>query len=473
MQSQKKTETIAAIATPSGEGGVGIVRISGSSALEVAKKIFSPCSGLSKYEHLQLNYGKITPPNKKTTIDNGYLVYIKDPNSYTGEDIVELQTHGGSLVLSSVLSAVFEAGARSAEPGEFTQRAFLNGKISITEAEAVSELITAKTEDALKSAKERLDGALTKKINNIKKELVKLLTQVEAELDFAEDEPEDEIVQLASIEAKVILEKLQEKIITLIDSYKEGRALKEGVSVVILGEPNAGKSSLLNILLKEERAIVTEVAGTTRDFIEEVVKIKGLPVRLMDTAGLRASTSKVESQGVERARERAKKADLILYIADVTKKDFNQDVEELKNIRTVEDEKKIIVLLNKCDLEPEENKTEVIKYFKEFPFCKISVKKERGIKKLEELIYEEIVERKGGQTESSQGCLVASAWQVEALREASLEISSAIETLKNNEPREVLAAKLHSVLYYVGELAGETTPEDILEQIFSSFCIGK
>ena len=448
------TDSIAAIATAQGEGGVGIVRISGPRALAIALRLFRarPEDIRERYFHL----GSICGADEGT-IDRGFLVFMKGPRSYTGEDVVELHCHG-----KKVLAEALSAGARAAGAGEFTKRAFLNGKIDLAQAEAVSDLIKAQTSLSLSAASGRLDGGLSRKVASIKEPLVALLAHLEAELDFSEEEidalPEDAIdkaVKEASIAADA-----------LIKTFEEGRAIREGVKVLILGRPNAGKSSLLNVLLEEQRAIVTEVPGTTRDVIEECVNIRGIPVRLMDTAGLREAKDEVEAIGVRIARERAASADLILYMVDLTS-DFGEDVEILNGLA----DKKTIVVANKKDLPYVYPDAESA--FPGRPFIAISALKEEGIEGLKDLIFTEAAGHEKKVYSAPPGELVASVRHRDCLARFLDALGRATDAIAAGLPRELIASDIRGAVDSLGEITGETTTEDILDIIFSSFCIGK
>ncbi|MEK7881184.1 MAG: tRNA uridine-5-carboxymethylaminomethyl(34) synthesis GTPase MnmE [Deltaproteobacteria bacterium] len=459
-----REDTIAAIATAGGEGGVGIIRISGPGAKGVGSFVFSPAKQTKAgLRPARLYYGAITNPDTGKITDTGYMVFFKGPASYTGEDTVELHLHGGPLILKKTLSLVLRFGARLAEPGEFTKRAFLNGKLDLTQAEAVSDLIRAKTEKAYASAMGRLEGRLSKRINSIKEKLLDLAARIEAELDFSEDE----IQGLKENKLLAMLKEAATEIQTLLASYDEGRVLKEGLKVLILGRPNAGKSSLLNVLLKEERAIVTHVPGTTRDVIEEVLSINGMPVRLMDTAGLRDTEDIVESMGIKRTKERAAMADLILYVVDALSAGYAEDLSLIRSFE--QDGKKIIVVANKSDLLGPEGRERLKSFFKPRNVVFVSALKETGIDVLEGKISCSF--SKTGLAERDPGALITSIREKKSLQEALKSLERAMAAC--SMPREFVAADLRQSIMRLGEITGEVTTEDILEKIFSTFCIGK
>ncbi len=477
-------DTIAAVATPGGEGGIGIIRISGPDALSAGRKIFSSpaLKNGGQVKERYLYYGRFVDPRDASLIeiDDGFLVYMKGPASYTGEDVVELHLHGGALVLKEALGAVLRAGVRAAGPGEFTKRAFLNGKLDLARAEAVIDVIRAGTASALASARARLDGSLSHRVNEIKKTVVDLVAGTEAALDFPEDAPGYEAGRKGGPDKKILEEigRVSGALEKLINTFDEGRALREGVRVLILGRPNVGKSSLLNILLREERAIVTPVPGTTRDVIEEAVNIKGVTARLMDTAGLRETGDFVESIGVRAAREKIKGADLILFVVDASEEDFSADLELLRGAQG----KKVIIAANKIDLIGGERWSAIRERFKgrrvEF-ISAVNVKvneKEKGIEGLEEAIFEEAVGRHtgtGGVSEAAPGVLITSVRHKNSLEEALGSMERAGKALREGLEAEFVAADLRTALNSLGEITGEVTTEDILDRIFSEFCIGK
>lgn len=464
-------DTIAAVSTPSGEGGIGVVRISGPEALEVGLRVFGPTGVKTGFrpEPRRVYFGDISAPGD-LVVDKGLFFYLKGRGSFTGEDTVELHCHGGTLVVKKVLEAALAAGARPAEPGEFTKRAFLNGKLDLAQAEAVIDVIRAETDMALASARGRLEGIFSRQVNTIKDVLFGLVTRLEAELDFPE---EDEVAE--GLTDTFILEKLgcaEEMIKSLLATYEEGVALREGVRTVILGRPNVGKSSLLNQLLKEERAIVTPLPGTTRDVIEEVVNIRGLPVRLMDTAGLRETTDHVESIGVEKARERVESAGLVLFVVDSTSTDLSED----KMFLECADYKKTILVANKADLAGEVDKSRLEEEFEGYRIALISALDGTGTEELKDAIYEEAVGHGHGTGSSGAmppGGLVVSARHRNSLVKALDGLARVRDAFSCGLGREFVATDLRWSLDRLGEITGETTTEDILERIFSDFCIGK
>jgi tRNA modification GTPase len=464
------TATIAAIATPAGEGGVGIIRISGIEALFIAKKVFTPRSGREVFEDRRLVYGEVRPPAGGDLIDDGFLVYMRGPHTYTGEDVVELQLHGGALVLGRALEAVFAAGARPAGPGEFTKRAFLSGRIDLTQAEAVMDVIGAATPRGLASARARLSGAIVKRVDEMAGRLTSVITRLEAGLEFPEDMA-GEPVNTGATEAREI-EELAARVQGLLATYGEGAALRRGVRVLILGRPNVGKSSLLNILLGEERAIVTHLPGTTRDVIEETVNIHGLPLRLMDTAGLRDTTDFVESLGVRAAKERIEGADVVLLVVDASAGDFSAEKELLAGL----EDKRVILVANKVDLlgrgGPEAVKNSLCA-LAPAPQVFISAREGTGIGDLEAELYRSVTGRLPGQPLAAGPALIATERQFEALQRVLGGLERAGRAHGEGLPTDLVAQDLRDALEGLRELTGEVTAEDILERVFSKFCIGK
>lgn len=455
---ENMSDTIAAIATAQGEGGVGVIRISGPSALEVALRCFSVKGPV---EERRLVYGSILSTAGKR-LDVGFLAWMPSPRSYTGEDVVEFHCHGGPLLLRQVLGALVNSGARPAGPGEFTRRAFLNGKLDLTQAEAVIDIIRAQTSLSLSSARGRLEGGLSRKVSSLKAPLVELLAHMEAELDFTEEEidglPPEEISSKLSEAVSVVKR--------LISTFAEGRALREGLKVLILGRPNAGKSSLLNVLLQEERAIVTPIPGTTRDVIEETLELKGMPVRLMDTAGLRDATDEVEAIGVRLAKGRVEEAGLIIFVADLTA-EFSGDIEILSGLPSA----KTVIAANKMDIGSEKI-GQARAAFEGFDVVPISATSEEGIELLKDLIFEKAA---GGRAalEAPLGELVASIRHRDCLVKCLEALERAKDAVAAGIPRELVATDIRASIDSLGEITGETTSEDILDIIFSSFCIGK
>lgn len=456
-------DTIAAISTPYGEGGIGIVRISGDEAFSIAEKIFvpkKPKPGGMKPRTMYL--GDIVDPETKETIDEVLLVKYTAPHTYTREDMVEINSHGGLTVQNRILEVVLSCGARMAEPGEFTKRAFLNGRIDLSQAEAVIDLIRAKTDRALKIAMEQLKGGLSSQIGDLRQELIKVLAHIEASIDF----PEDDIPGLdpESLRAEVI--DLIKKMEDLLNKSKAGKIVREGLSTVILGRPNVGKSSLLNSLLREKRAIVTDIPGTTRDAIEEYINVKGIPVKIIDTAGIRETLDEVERIGVEKALEYLENAELVLLMFDASEELKEED---LKIAELVKD-KFVILVVNKVDL-PE--KIDIKKLKNVFPgrkIIRISALKEEGIEELKDAIFHAVTKEVGPLDE---GIVITRARHRQAIKKAVDALKRAEKELKESSPMEVVAVEVREALEFLGEITGDNVGDDVIKAIFENFCIGK
>lgn len=452
-------DTIAAISTPKGEGGIAIIRISGDKSFEILDKIFvkkNPNANLGFYK---LNYGFIKDGEK--TVDEVMAVRLKAPKSYTCEDIVEINCHGGTLVSEKVLELVLRNGARHAESGEFTKRAFMNGRIDLSQAEAVMDIIQGKTEKSVSLSLDQLRGDLRDKVNQFKKALLDITAHVNVVLDY----PEEGIDDPLPAELRNNLEKVYEEANRLIDSYDTGKKIKEGIKTVIVGKPNVGKSTLLNVLLHEERAIVTHVAGTTRDIIEEIINIKGVPLVLVDTAGIRKTDDIVENIGVEKSKQFIGKADLVLLVLDASKELENEDIEVINQIK--ENKKKVIVLLNKIDL----NKKINLEGHNLENIVEISAKDNIGIEDMQEKIYSYIVEE--DVENSSEKLIITNIRHKTALEKTKDAIKNIFETIDMGLPMDLISVDLKEALDSLSEITGEISSEDILDHVFGNFCVGK
>ncbi|MCE5324422.1 tRNA uridine-5-carboxymethylaminomethyl(34) synthesis GTPase MnmE [bacterium] len=450
------TDTIAAIATAIGSAGIGVIRISGPEAFVSASRIFS--SGdkdIAKLPTHTAHHGALIDPKTGSAIDDVVLTIFRTPASYTGEDVVEISCHGGIAILKHALSAVLDAGARLAEPGEFTKRAFLNGKMDLAQAEAVNDLIRARTDDARKMALRQLDGALSKRVGDINARILGVIAAIEAAIDFPDDVPEPETGWIMSG-----LESARDDVDDLLKSFGSGRVYREGMRLVIAGRVNVGKSSLLNALLRHARAIVTPIPGTTRDVIEESLEIHGIPIVAMDTAGLRVTDDPVEKIGVERSRESILSADLVLMVLDAT---GDLDVTLPKECEG----KPAIVVVNKVDLMPE-SECGKLSVDSPMPIVMTSASTSQGIDELEEKIADIAVS-----SISSESVLVSNVRHQRSLISAHESIKNAIATLKGGQPIDLLSVDLTSARSSLGLITGETASEDLLDRIFSEFCIGK
>ncbi len=452
-------DTIAAISTPVGEGGIGIVRVSGANSREIAARIFvrEKSGGLQSH---RFYYGNIRDPDRGSLIDEVMVVFMAAPKSYTCENVLEIQCHGGYLVVRKILEIVLRQGARLAEPGEFTKRAFLNGRIDLVQAEAVIDVIRGKTDAAVALAQHQREGLLSNEINLAKKGLIHALAMIEAYLDF----PEEDIEPDESTKIKESVADSKEKVANLLMGFDEGRVLRDGVSVLIAGKPNVGKSSLLNAMLREKRAIVTSVPGTTRDIIEEIVNVRGLPVRVLDTAGIRITDDLVEQEGVNLALGKIEQADLVLFVLDGSR---SFEMEDNYIIKAIE-QKNVIVVKNKSDLPC---KIELPLELNHKPNVEISTLSGDGIDMLQQMIFDTFMHNKA--VDSRDYVVLSSTRHRDALRKASDHMTSFLEHYQDGMNQEILALDLRYALNAMGEVTGETTPDDILDYIFQRFCIGK
>jgi tRNA modification GTPase len=460
-------DTITAISTPLGESGIGIVRLSGKKSISIADKIFKGDISPIKAESHKANYGNIISADNGEIIDEVYLTVFRAPKSYTKEDLVEISCHGSPYLLYRVLQELIKSGARLANPGEFTLRAFLNGRIDLTQAEAVVEIIKAKTDLSLKQGLKHLQGELSERLNLIREELINVLAELEARIDF----PEDEIEEMDKSTVLGQMKKIESEVKSLIDTYEEGKILKEGLRLVIVGKTNVGKSSLLNAFLKEERAIVTPIHGTTRDAISEYTNFKGLPVRLTDTAGFRFSQDKIEIEGIKRTKIEINKADFILLVIDASTGVTDEDKELEKDLA----EFGHLIVINKVDLVSDEKVREIELSFAEKTkkIQRISALKGTGIEELKGKIANEVFFSKKGLDQSGLGELITNIRHKEALTRAVQSLSLAKESWLKNMSFEFVALDLRVALDAIGEIVGKVVTEDILNKIFSEFCIGK
>jgi tRNA modification GTPase len=453
-------DTIAAISTALGEGAVGIVRLSGPRALMVADAIFSGKKGLkpSEFKTYSIHYGKIVKGQE--VLDEVILTVMRAPYSYTREDVVEINCHGGIVALRKVLDVVLEHGCRMAAPGEFTRRAFLNGRIDLAQAEAVIDIIRAKTDSALKVGLEQLKGGLSKEIERIRQALLNILVVLEANIDFPDEDIKQQEMAAVSKDLTVARGRLNK----LLDSAKTGRILREGIHVVICGKPNVGKSSLLNALLKKERSIVTPFAGTTRDSIEEIIDIKGIPVRIVDTAGILKPRNLIEKKAVLRAKTHIRQADLVIILFDASKKLEQDDWRLIKEIK----HRNAIAVINKIDLKQRIKQGELARLFHKV--VGISAKKLKNINLLEDALCEFVYQ---GKLLSPEFTLVSNLRHVSALKDAEKLLNHAAGVFAEKLPLEFFAQDLKDACAYFDKILGRDLPSDLLDRIFADFCIGK
>ncbi|WP_066870237.1 tRNA uridine-5-carboxymethylaminomethyl(34) synthesis GTPase MnmE [Clostridium mediterraneense] len=457
----KEFDTIAAIATALGEGGIAIIRVSGDKALEIVDKIFRPVNGKDMFsmKPYTMRYGHIIDKNEEV-IDEVIVSFMKGPRSFTAEDTVEINCHGGVISTNTVLQEVIKAGARLAEPGEFTKRAFLNGRIDLSQAEAVMDIISAKTELSMKSAMRQSEGRLSTEINRLRQQTLDVLALIEYAVDFTEDE--EEIDPSINVDVKNGVEKLISEVDTLIKSADEGKLIRDGLNVVIVGKPNVGKSSLLNVLLNERRAIVTDVAGTTRDIIEEYINLDGIPVRIIDTAGIRETEDVVEKIGVEKSKQKIDEADLIIFMLDTSRELDDEDREIINYIK----DKKYIVLLNKVDLERKINDDEISGLTHKI---EISAKEAIGIDRLKEEIKELFF---SGRVDT-ESLMVTNTRHKQALYRALESLEGGLGGINRNEFLDLISIYIMSALKSLGEITGAEVEEDLVNKIFMEFCCGK
>ena len=455
-------DTIAAIATAPGEGGIGIIRISGSNSLKVAEEIFKAVSGkkISEYNSRTLVYGNIFDGEKR--IDEVLVAYMEGPRSYTGEDVIEINCHGGFISVKKILELILTKDVRLAEAGEFTKRAFLNGRIDLSQAEAVIDVIKSKTDKAQEVAQNQLEGSLANKIKSLRLKVTEVLAQLEVSIDFSDEDVED--VTYKEIEEKSL--ELREEIKKLYDSAESGQILRDGLKTVIIGKPNVGKSSLLNSILGENRAIVTEIAGTTRDVIEEFVNIKGIPLKIVDTAGIRETEDIVEKIGVQKSKESIDSADLVIIVLDSSKPLTDEDLEILESAKS----KKTIVLLNKIDLDQAIDETAIEEFVGKDNIIKISALKNEGIEQIHDRIESMVF---AGDVKSSSNLVITNSRHKDALFKAYNSINDAIDGIEQRLPYDFIEVDFKNIWDYLGYINGDTVQEDLLDTIFSNFCIGK
>lgn len=468
-----ENDTITAISTPYGAGGIGIIRISGEKAFEIAEKIFKGKKTIRHIKSHTINYGKIFDFKDGTVIDEVLLTKMDRPNTFTREDTIEINCHGGIVVLKKVLELVVREGARLAEPGEFTKRAFLNGRIDLAQAEAVIDLINAKTSRSSKIALEQLEGKLSIEIKEARDRLIGFIAHIEATLDY----PEEDIDEITELEVYNGLEEIKNKLSILLSGFKKGRIIREGIKAVIIGRPNVGKSSLLNRLAGYNRAIVTDIPGTTRDIVEEYISIAGIPIRIIDTAGIRETKDEVERIGVEKTMNAIESADLVIMMVDAFAGFAKEDEEVLKYISNISG-KKPIVLLNKIDLVEKENSLhkgdlqhkDSLPELEKISIIETSMKEGRGIDELEREISRLFT---GGEIDTDSEALVTNVRHASLVEKALNSINDAISAYRGAMPLDCITIDIRNAAQHLGEITGESVSDEILHQIFSRFCIGK
>ncbi len=457
-------DTIAAIATAPGEAGIGIIRISGEKTLQIMDKLFKSNQGrfLKEMPPRMLTYGNIFDPDTQQKVDEVLAVYMRAPHTYTKEDIVEINCHGGMIPVKRILGLVLKHGARMAEAGEFTKRAFLNGRIDLAQAEAVMDLISAKTEKGFDVALDQLEGGLSKEIKRIRNEILELLAHIEVSIDFSEDDIDEVTLELLLDKSL----KIEEELKHMLETADTGKIIREGLNTVIVGKPNVGKSSLLNALLRETRAIVTDIPGTTRDVIEEQLNIRGILLRLMDTAGIRETLDVVEKIGVERTKAFFNQADLVIFVLDASRELTSEDIE----IMALLEDKKVLVIINKTDLPLKLDISKVEAMLKNKIMIKLSLVENVGLELLEDAIVDMVFK---GEVKRKDQVMVTNVRHKNSLEKAAQSLQEGISAIKQRLPLDFIEVDYRNAWEYLGEITGESVGEDLLDHIFSNFCIGK
>ncbi|KAB2890423.1 MAG: tRNA uridine-5-carboxymethylaminomethyl(34) synthesis GTPase MnmE [Desulfobulbaceae bacterium] len=462
MPADTSEQTIAAISTPPGSGGIGIIRISGGQALPALQRVFRPHDPACQFRSHQLYYGRIVDPGSDRILDEVLAVFMRAPRTYTREDVVEIHCHGSYLLLSRILEVILAEGVRLAEPGEFTKRAFLNGRIDLTRAEAVIDILSAKTRRGIDQAQAQLAGALYQRIEGIRQGLLQMKAYIEVAIDFPDEDVE--IADHAHL-GRILEEQVAGPLQRLLDSAEQGRIVREGISVVIAGVPNVGKSSLLNALLQEERALVTAIPGTTRDSIEEYLDIEGMPVRIVDTAGIREHAEEVEELGIQRAKQLMQQADLVLFLLDGSRDPGEADLRLYRMLAA----KPMIVVMNKIDL-----CREAVRDFAGHgiagPVVQISARHQTGIDELKKAIFATVV---GGREQWQEDACAPNLRHRQALlraHEASCRIAA---SMAEGSSCDLIAVDIQECLDQLAEIVGLTTADDVLDLIFTQFCLGK
>lgn len=457
-------DTIAAISTPPGEGAISIVRLSGDQALTIANKVYqSGNKQLLDVPSHTIHYGHIVDPKSEQLVDEVMVSVMRAPRTFTREDVVEINCHGGIVVVNQILQLLLREGARLAEPGEFTKRAFLNGRVDLSQAEAVMDLIRAKTDKAMGVALNQLDGNLSALIRSLRQEILETLAQVEVNIDYPEYDDVEELT------TKLILEKaqmIQQRIEVLLATSQQGKVLREGLSTAIIGRPNVGKSSLLNHLLREEKAIVTDIAGTTRDVIEEYVNVRGVPLKLIDTAGIRETEDIVEQIGVARSRKALAESELILLVLNQSEPLTIEDEQLLEATKGL----KRIILLNKTDLPKQLEEDKLLSLIEDEPVFAVSVANNEGLDRLETAISELFF---GGQTGERDATYVSNTRHIALLEKAAISLQEVIAGIDAGMPVDLVQMDMTRCWNYLGEVVGDSVQDELITQLFSQFCLGK
>ncbi len=453
-------DTIVAISTAIGNSGIGIIRLSGENCFDIIKKIFKTKGKEVNIKPNTINYGYIV--DRDEIIDEVLVSFFKSPKSFTTENMCEINSHGGIIIMNRILEICIKNGARLAEPGEFTKRAFLNGRIDLSQAEAIIDVINAKSEKEAKASMKQLNGFLSSKLKNIKEMIMEVLVDIEASIDY----PEYDIEEVTNNRVLNVMEKVKEELKKLRKTFDNGKMIKEGVNIAIIGKPNAGKSSLLNAILREDRAIVTEYEGTTRDTIEEFIQIDGIPVKIVDTAGIRETDNFVEKIGINKSKEAADKADFVIVIID-SSKDLTQEDKEILNIVK---NKKGVILLNKNDLVSKINNEEIEKYSDGKQILSISALNKEGIDKLFNVISNMY---KFNEIEIDDSVTITNNRHKVAINNMIENVDKSIKTINDKMPIDIITINITNILTEIGKITGESVSEDIINEIFKKFCLGK
>ena len=453
---------IAAISTAPGVGGIGIIRLSGEETFNIIEKIFVPKNKSKAIKGYTFKYGNIINPKTNEILDEVLVSYFIKPRSYTMENMCEINSHGGNIVMQNILEVCLENGAELAEPGEFTKRAFLNGRIDLSQAESIIDIINSKTKKESKASLKQLEGFLSKKIKSIRKKIMDVMVDIEANIDY----PEYDIEEVTEKKVENMLKSIEKELMSLKNTFDNGKIIKDGINVAIVGKPNAGKSSLLNALLKEERAIVSQYKGTTRDSIEELMNIDGIPIKIIDTAGIREASDEVEKIGIERAKEIADNADLLIAIFDIS---ANIDEEDIEIIDLIKD-KKAIIVLNKIDLIQDNINVDSRISNLNKKIIKISALNKDGVEKISETIVEMF---KINEINLDDGIIVTNTRHKNLINKAINSTENAQISLENKMPMDIVAIEIKNVLEDLGEITGEDVSENIINEIFAKFCLGK
>lgn len=456
-------DTITSISTPMGEGAIGIVRLSGPQAIEIGDILYKGKKKLSEVETHTINYGHIIDPETNETVEEVMVSVLRAPKTFTREDIIEINCHGGILTINRILELTMTYGARMAEPGEYTKRAFLNGRIDLSQAEAVMDFIRSKTDRASKVAMNQIEGRLSDLIKKQRQSILEILAQVEVNIDYPEyDDVEDATTDFLLEQSK----RIKEEINRLLETGAQGKIMREGLSTVIVGRPNVGKSSMLNNLIQDNKAIVTEVAGTTRDVLEEYVNVRGVPLRLVDTAGIRDTEDIVEKIGVERSRKALSEADLILFVLN-NNEPLTEDDQTLFEVIKNED---VIVIINKTDLEQRLDVSELREKIGDMPLIQTSMLKQEGIDELEIQIKDLFF---GGEVQNQDMTYVSNSRHISLLKQARQSIQDAIDAAESGIPMDMVQIDLTRTWEILGEIIGESASDELIDQLFSQFCLGK